>query len=115
MKQIVYLIDGSAYIYRAYHAVTPLTNSKGVHTHAVFGFVNIVRRLLREKTPDYLMVAFDARGKVFRHEMYPEYKANRPAMPADLAEQIPFIKQYVEAARLVACSSLMIGSVCGTR
>ncbi|RPH39854.1 MAG: hypothetical protein EHM86_06795, partial [Desulfobulbaceae bacterium] len=78
MKEEIYLIDGSAYIYRAYHALAPLSNSKGMQTNAVFGFINILRRLLREKTPRYLAVAFDSRGPVFRHEIYPEYKANRP-------------------------------------
>ncbi|WP_163339955.1 DNA polymerase I [Desulfopila sp. IMCC35008] len=100
MKQKVYLIDGSAYIYRAYHGVRPLSNSKGVHTHAVFGFINILRKLIRDKAPEFLLVAFDSRGKVFRHEMYPEYKANRPPMPDDLAEQIPFIKEYVSASNI---------------
>ena len=94
MSKEVYLIDGSAYIYRAYHAITPLSNSRGVPTHAVFGFVNIVHRLLREKNPEYMAVAFDSRGPVFRHEMYPAYKANRPPMPDDLAIQIPFIKVF---------------------
>lgn len=100
MKQKVYLIDGSAYIYRAYHGVRPLSNSKGVHTHAIFGFINILRKLIRDKKPEFLLVAFDSRGKVFRHEMYPEYKANRPPMPDDLAEQIPFIKEYVRASNI---------------
>ena len=98
MKEAIYLIDGSAYIYRAYHAIAPLSNSKGVPTHAVLGFINIIRRLLRDKDPKYLVVAFDSRGKVFRHEFYEEYKANRPPMPEDLSCQIPYIRKYVEAA-----------------
>lgn len=100
MKEEIYLIDGSAYIYRAYHAIAPLSNSKGMQTHAVFGFINILRRLIREKNPRYLAVAFDSRGPVFRHDIYPEYKANRPGMPADLVEQIPYIRQYVAAANI---------------
>jgi len=96
----VYLVDGSAYIYRAYHAVAPLTNSEGMPTHAVFGFMNILRRLLKEKNPQYLAVAFDMRGPVFRHEIYPEYKANRPPMPEDLAVQIPYIKELVRAMNI---------------
>jgi len=96
----VYLIDGSAYIYRAYHAVAPLSNEDGMPTHAVFGFLNILKRLLKEKQPKYLAVAFDMRGKVFRHEMYPEYKANRPPMPDDLAVQIPYIKELVRAMNI---------------
>jgi len=96
----VYLVDGSAYIYRAYHAVAPLTNDEGMPTHAVFGFVNILRRLLKDKKPRYLAVAFDMRGPVFRHEIYPEYKANRPPMPEDLAVQIPYIKELVRAMNI---------------
>jgi len=96
----VYLVDGSAYIYRAYHAVAPLTNSEGMPTHAVFGFMNILRRLLKDKKPQYLAVAFDMRGPVFRHDMYPDYKANRPPMPEDLAVQIPYIKELVRAMNI---------------
>ncbi len=98
MKEEIYLIDGSAYIYRAYHAIAPLSNSKGFPTHAVLGFINIVKRLIREKEPEYLAVVFDSKGDVFRHELYAEYKANRPPMPEDLSLQIPYIKKYVEAA-----------------
>jgi DNA polymerase-1 len=93
----VYLIDGSAYIHRAYHAITPLSTRKGLPTHAIFGFLNILRRILREKNPVYLAVAYDSRGPVFRHEMYGAYKANRAAMPDDLQIQIPYIKDLVRA------------------
>jgi DNA polymerase-1 len=101
VNEVVYLIDGSAYIYRAYHAVQPLSNSKGLQTNAVFGFINILRKLLREKDPKFIAVAFDSRGKVFRHDMYPEYKANRPPMPEDLAEQIPYIKEFVASSNIL--------------
>ncbi len=97
MNSEVYLIDGSAYIYRAYHAITPLATSQGLPTHAVFGFFNILRRILREKNPLYLAVAYDSRGPVFRHEMYGAYKANRAVMPEDLQVQIPYIKDLVRA------------------
>lgn len=100
MTETVYLIDGSAYIYRAYHAIAPLTNSDGMPTHAVFGFLNILKRMLKEKKPKYLAVAFDMRGPVFRHEMYADYKANRPPMPDDLAVQIPYIKELVQAMNI---------------
>ena len=100
MTDEVYLVDGSAYIYRAYHAIAPLSNSEGMPTHAVFGFLNILRRLIKDKNPSHLAVAFDARGPVFRHEMYPEYKANRPPMPEDLAVQIPYIKELVRAMNI---------------
>ena len=100
MTKEIYIIDGSAYIYRAYHAVAPLTNSSGQYTHAVFGFINIMRRLIKEKAPQMILVAFDSRGPVFRHEMYKEYKANRPPMPEDLVTQIPHIKNYVKAVSI---------------
>jgi DNA polymerase I len=101
-EETVYLIDGSAYIYRAYHAIASLTNSNGLPTNAVFGFVNIIHRLLREKKPSHCAVAFDSRGPVFRHEMYKEYKANRPPMPEDLALQMPHIKSFVTRSRIPA-------------
>lgn len=97
----VYLIDGSAYIYRAYHAIAPLSNSSGLPTHAIFGFTNILLRVIREKTPQFLAVAFDLKGPTFRHELFSEYKANRPPMPEDLSCQIPYIKQVVEAHNIV--------------
>jgi DNA polymerase-1 len=101
VKEEIYLIDGSAYIYRAYHAIAPLSNSKGVATHAVLGFINMVKRLIREKNPKYLVMAFDSRGPVFRHQLYSEYKANRPPMPDDLSVQIPFIKRFVAASNIL--------------
>ena len=97
----LYLIDGSAYIYRAYHAIRPLSTSRGLPTHAVFGFLSILRRLLRERSPGYLAVAFDTRGPVFRHRLYDQYKANRPPMPEDLAVQIPYIRESVAAHRIL--------------
>lgn len=120
MQEDIYLIDGSAYIYRAYYGVAPLTNSRGMATQAVFGFVNIINRLIREKQPKYLAVAFDSRGPVFRHTMYPAYKANRPPMPADLAVQVPYIKDYVLAANILSLqqdgveADDIIASVCRT-
>ncbi len=101
-QEPVYLIDASAYIYRAYHAIAPLTNKSGLPTHAVYGFTNILLRVLREKAPKFIGIAFDVRGPNFRHEMYQPYKANRPSMPNDLACQIPYIKEIV-AAHNFAC------------
>ncbi|TKB23563.1 DNA polymerase I [Desulfopila sp. IMCC35006] len=101
MKEEIYIIDGSAYIYRAYHAIAPLSNSSGVSTHAVLGFVTMVKRLIREKNPKYLVMAFDSRGPVFRHQLYDQYKANRPPMPDDLSMQIPFIRRFVAASNIL--------------
>jgi len=97
LKKTAYLIDGSAYIYRAFHAVKPLHTASGLPTHAVYGFISIIRRILRERQPEYLAVAFDSRGPVFRHQISADYKANRPAMPEDLAVQIPYIRRITEA------------------
>ena len=101
VQREVYLIDGSAYIYRAYHAIAPLSTSRGVPTHAVLGFVNMVRRLMRDKQPVYLAIAFDSRGPVFRHQLYAEYKATRPPMPDDLRQQLPYIKRFVAASNIL--------------
>lgn len=97
----LYLIDGSAYIYRAYHAIKPLANSRGLPTHAVFGFAAILRRLIKERNPQFLAVAFDTKGPVFRHRLYDKYKANRPPMPEDLVPQIPYIRALVAAYRIL--------------
>ena len=94
-EKIIYLIDGSSYIYRAYHAVRHLSTSQGLPTNATFGFTNMLLKLLAEQGPEYMAMAFDAKGPTFRHEMYDAYKANRPPMPEDLVVQIPYIKQVV--------------------
>ncbi len=89
----LYLIDGSAYIYRAFHAVRSLSNSKGMPTNAVFGFTRMLIKLMQERSPQYVVMFFDAKGPTFRHEMYSDYKANRPPMPDDLVSQLPYIKK----------------------
>lgn len=90
---ILYLIDGTAYIHRAYHAIRGLSNSKGLPTNAVFGFTRMLIKLMTEREPEYAVMLFDAKGPTFRHERYEAYKANRPAMPEDMAVQIPLIKK----------------------
>ena len=81
------LVDGSSYFFRAFHALPPLTNSEGHPTGAVYGVVNMIRRLLKDTAPENFAIIFDAPGKTFRHDMYPEYKAHRPPMPDDLRRQ----------------------------
>jgi DNA polymerase I len=81
------LVDGSSYFFRAFHALPPLTNSEGHPTGAVYGVVNMIRRLLKDTSPTQFAIIFDAPGKTFRHDMYPDYKANRPPMPDDLRRQ----------------------------
>jgi DNA polymerase-1 len=89
----LYLIDGSAYIYRAYHAIRSLVNSKGLPTNAAFGFTRMLIKLIEDRSPEYVVMFFDAKGPTFRHELYEDYKANRPPMPEDLSIQIPYIKE----------------------
>ena len=89
----VYLIDGSGYIYRAYHAIRGLSNSKGLPTNAVFGFTRMLMKLLEDRAPQWIVMFFDAKGPTFRHDIYPDYKANRPPMPEDLVVQLPYIKK----------------------
>jgi len=89
----LYLIDGSAYIYRAYHAIRSLANSKGLPTNATFGFTRMLIKLIEDRSPEYVVMFFDAKGPTFRHELFQDYKANRPPMPEDLSIQIPFIKE----------------------
>ncbi|MBK8164156.1 MAG: DNA polymerase I [Gammaproteobacteria bacterium] len=94
------LVDGSSYLYRAYHALPPLTNSKGQATGAVFGVVNMLRTLLKDYAPDYIAVVFDAKGRTFRDDLYEHYKANRPPMPDDLRSQIEPLHAVVRALGL---------------
>ena len=97
-----YLIDGSSYIYRAFYALPPLSASDGTPTNAVYGFISMLLKIIREKQPERLAVVFDAHGPCFRRELYPDYKATRPPMPEDLRPQIPFIKEAVAAFNLTA-------------
>ena len=99
-QKTVYLIDGTAYIYRAYHAIRSLSNSKGLPTNAIFGFTRILIKLMQDRAPEYAAMFFDTKGPTFRHEIFKEYKANRPPMPEDMAVQIPYIKEVTAAYRL---------------
>src|SRR5512136_2304725 len=99
-KPTVFLIDGSSYIYRAFFAIAHLSNSKGFPTNAIYGFTNMLLKILREKRAEYAAIAFDAPGPTFRHEVFGEYKANRPSMPEDLRVQVPRIKEIVAALRV---------------
>jgi len=91
------LIDGSSYLYRAFHALPSLTSGEGLPTGAVFGVANMVRRLIEQHRPDYLAVIFDAPGKNFRHESFADYKANRPPMPDDLRTQLEPLDELIDA------------------
>jgi DNA polymerase-1 len=93
----LFLIDGSNQMYRAYHAIRGLTRSDGKSTNATYGFITMLRKLLADHQPQYILASFDLRGPTFRSEMAADYKANRSPMPGDLAEQIPWVHEACEA------------------
>jgi len=93
-----YLIDGSSYIFRAFFGVRQqLSTSKGFPTNALYGFINMLQKVIRDEKPDYLVVAFDSPEKTFRHKIFPDYKANRDAPPEELSKQFPYFEPLVEA------------------
>jgi DNA polymerase-1 len=96
-KKLLVLVDGSSYLFRAFHALPPLTNSSGQPTGAVVGVINMLRKLMADENPDYIGVVFDAPGKTFRDEIYAEYKAHRPPMPDDLRDQIEPLHAIIRA------------------
>jgi DNA polymerase-1 len=100
MKAPLILIDASSYFFRAFHALPPLTNSKGQPTGAVYGVANMIKKLIREYQPEELAVVFDAKGKTFRDEWYSEYKAHRPAMPEELSSQFQPLIELLETMGL---------------
>ncbi len=101
-RPTLYLIDGSAYIYRAFFALPALNNSKGLQTNAVYGFMTTLLKIIREHGPDGLVVAFDEKGPTLRHEEFKEYKTQRPPMPDGMKAQIPYIHRVVEALNISA-------------
>ena len=100
MKNRLVLVDGSSYLFRAYHALPTLTNSAGLNTGAVRGVIAMIRKLVSDYPADQVIVIFDAKGKTFRNKIYPEYKANRPPMPDELREQINPIHKIIQAMGL---------------
>ncbi len=91
------LVDGSSYLFRAYHALPPLTTAKGIPTGAMYGVINMLRKLIKEEKPDLLAVIFDTKSKNFRHRLYPDYKANRAEMADDLSVQIAPLHETIKA------------------
>ncbi|MGP9421206.1 DNA polymerase I [Ewingella sp. AOP8-B2-18] len=110
------LVDGSSYLYRAYHAFPPLTNSAGEPTGAMYGVLNMLRSLLLQYTPSHVAVVFDAKGKTFRDELFDQYKSHRPPMPDDLRAQIEPLHQMVKAMGLplLVVSGVEADDVIGT-
>jgi DNA polymerase-1 len=115
-QQEIYLIDGSSYIFRAYHTTGTLSNSKGFPTGAIFGFTNMLLKTLKESQTDRVAMVFDSRGPTFRHEKFEGYKANRPPMPDDLGLQIPKIHEVVKAYGLpsLACQGYEADDIIAT-
>ena len=112
----IILVDGSSYLYRAYHALPPLLTSNNKPTGAIKGVISMIQRILIDHPSSPVAVIFDAKGKTFRHEMYKEYKANRPPMPTDLAEQIEPIHRIIElmGIKLITISGVEADDVIGT-
>ena len=101
MSEKLVLIDGNSIINRAFFGLPDLTNAKGIHTNAIYGFLNILFRILNEENADYLVVAFDVHAPTFRHEMYEAYKGTRAGMPDELRQQVPILKQLLAAMGIV--------------
>ncbi len=100
MAEKLVLIDGHSILNRAFYGLPDLTNSEGLHTNAVYGFLNIMFRILEEEKPNYLAVAFDVHAKTFRHQMYEAYKGTRKPMPEELREQVPLMKEVLRAMKV---------------
>ena len=116
MREKILLIDGHSMLNRGYYGLPLLTNSKGVHTNAVLGFLNIMFKVINEEQPDYLTVAFDEHAPTFRHEMYEAYKGTRHAMPDELKEQVPLIKEVLSSMgiRIISKSGIEADDIIGT-
>ena len=100
MSEKIVLIDGHSILNRAFYGVPDLTNAEGLHTNAVYGFLNIMFKILDEEKPEYLTVTFDVHAPTFRHEMYAEYKGTRKPMAEELRQQVPVIKEVLQAMQM---------------
>lgn len=97
MKETIIIIDGNSLINRAYYALPKLTNSEGLHTNGIFGFTKMIKKIIDNYNPNYLVVAFDVKAPTFRHEQYKDYKGTRKGMPDELAMQMPYMKKLLDA------------------
>mgnify|MGYP002520071032 CR=1 FL=1 len=100
MSEKLVLIDGHSILNRAFFGIPDLTNSEGLHTNAVYGFLNILFKILEEEKPNYLTVAFDLSAPTFRHKMYAEYKGTRKPMPQELREQVSVLQDVLAAMQI---------------
>ena len=101
MSEKIVLIDGHSILNRAFYGLPDLTNSEGLHTNAVYGFLNIMTKILEEEKPQYLTVAFDEHAPTFRHKMYDAYKGTRKPMAEELRQQVPMMKQMRDTVMFV--------------
>ncbi|OLB80726.1 MAG: hypothetical protein AUH96_00805 [Nitrospirae bacterium 13_2_20CM_2_61_4] len=115
-RPTLYLIDGSGYIYRAFFALPPLSTTSGLPTSAIYGFITMLQKVVRERRPDYLAVVFDEKGPTHRHQQFKEYKAQRRPMPDSLSQQIPYIHRAVDAFAIpvVKCEGFEADDLIGT-
>ena len=100
-KKKIVLIDGHSIVFRAFYGIPTLTTSKGEHTNAILGFLNILNKILDEENPEYLAVAFDTHHPTFRHELFTEYKGTRKPTPEELKEQVPVLKEVLKAMKVL--------------
>ncbi|MCQ2494688.1 MAG: DNA polymerase I [Lachnospiraceae bacterium] len=104
MSEKLVLIDGHSIVHRAFYGMPDLSNSEGIHTNAILGFLNILFKLLDEEKPDYLVVTFDEHAPTFRHEIFAEYKGTRKPMPEELRQQIPILRELLNAMKVTTVS-----------
>ena len=116
MADKIVLIDGHSILNRAFYGVPDLTNSEGLHTNAVYGFLNIMFKILEEETPKYLVVTFDVHAPTFRHKLYAEYKGTRKPMAEELRQQVPMLKEMLKAMHIatIECAGLEADDLLGT-
>ncbi|MBP1584471.1 MAG: DNA polymerase I, partial [Lachnospiraceae bacterium] len=116
MSEKLVLIDGHSIINRAFYGVPDLTNASGVHTGAVYGFLNIFFKLLDEEKPDYVVTAFDEHAPTFRHAIFAEYKGTRKPMPEELRQQVPILRDLLDAmsVQTVSVPGLEADDIMGT-
>jgi DNA polymerase-1 len=117
-KEKLYIIDGMAQIYRAHFAMinNPLTTNDGRHTSVIYGFLNILFKIIKEEKPDYLAIAMDSKSKTFRHKLYDDYKANRKKMPEEISYQIPIFKEIINflGIKMIECPGYEADDIMGT-
>ena len=116
MENKLVLIDGNSILNRAFYGVPDLTNREGLHTNAIYGFLNILFKILDEEEPSHLLIAFDEKAPTFRHKMYEEYKGKRKPMPAELSEQVPVIRNLLQVMniRIYAEEGIEADDILGT-